>query len=207
MLEFQEHVLKQELDRVPPRSRAAFAACCAQRTSAICRRFLVQSGSNDRTSVFDSAIDYAWNHILDTPHAATTDQMLASVMALIPDQDAPGWTPLTAYAEDGLSSLAYCLRCLKSGESQEAVWAAGRPYEALDYFVTVRDNISPDGQASEARILGDPVIQAELARQARDIAELSAIGDSLGRPLLDELRRRSESEQVISSDELDQIMS
>ena len=125
MLEFQEHVLKQKLDRLPARSRIAFAACCAQRTSAICHRYLSQSNPN-RAATLDAAMGYAWDHILSASQRATTDRMLESVMSLIPDQDAPGWTPLTAYAEDALSALAYCLQCVQSGDTQEATWAARR---------------------------------------------------------------------------------
>ena len=118
--------------------------------------------------------------------------------AFLPDQDAPGWTPLTAYAEDALSALAYCLQCLRSPDAQEAAWAARRVYEALDYFVTTRDNISPDEPGGDVRVLGDSVIQAELERQARDITDLSRAGDSLPQELLDNLRQRSLVEQAIS---------
>lgn len=81
-------------------------------------------------------------------------------MALIPDQDAPGWTPLTAYGEDGLSVLAYCVSCLQSEEAQDAAWAARRVYEALDYFVTNRDEFSPNDSAADTRVLSDSVVQA-----------------------------------------------
>ncbi|MEX0677019.1 MAG: DUF416 family protein [Pirellulales bacterium] len=198
MLKFQEQVLKHDLDRLPPRSRVAFAASCAQRLADVYHRFLANSGRNDRSAACDAALDYAWTHILTSPEVATTDRLLAEVMALIPDQDAPGWTPLTAYAEDALSALAYCLQCLQSADAQEAAWAARRVYEALDYFVTSRDNISPSEPGAEMRVLGDSVIQAELERQARDIADLSSAGDSLLRELLDNLRQRSAAEQAIT---------
>ena len=137
-------------------------------------------------------------HILTSPKEVTTDRLLAQVIGLIPDQDAPGWTPLTAYAEDALSALAYSLQCLRSADAQEAVWAARRVYEALDYFVTTRDNISPDEPGGEQRVIGDSGIQAELQRQARDISDLMVAGDSLSQELLDNLRRRSVANQAIS---------
>ena len=42
MLAFQEQVLKHALDRLPPRSRVAFAASCAQRLTDVCHRFLAR---------------------------------------------------------------------------------------------------------------------------------------------------------------------
>ncbi len=201
MLEFQEHVLKQQLDRLPPRSRVAFAACCAQRMMDVCHRFLACSRQNDRTGTCDAALDHVWTHILDASEMTVTERLLTKIIALIPDQDAPGWTPLTAYAEDGLSALAYCLRCVRSADSQDATWAARRVYEALDCLVTNSDNSSPDGPTDEARVVSEPLIQAELERQVRDLADLSAAGDSLSQQLLDRLRKRSAQEQAIAPEQ------
>jgi uncharacterized protein YjaG (DUF416 family) len=198
MLTFQEKALKQGLDRLPPRSRVAFAASCAQRLASVYHRYAAQSGQADRGDLFDDALAYVWTHLWTTPNKPTIDRLLADVMALIPDEDAPGWTPMTPCAEDATSALAYCLRCLQSGDAQEATWAAGRVYEALDHFVTSRDDISPSEPGGEARILGDSVIQTELERQARDIAELRSVGDSQSRTLFDNLRQRSVVEQAIA---------
>ncbi len=153
------------------RVRVAFAAACAQRLANVYQTFL---GQDDRADKCNDAIEYAWAHILTDSDEAITEQLITGVMALIPDQDAPGWTPLTAYAEDALSSLAYCLQCLKTSDPQFAVWAARRVYEALDFFVTTRDHISPDNTADERRILGDSFVQAELARQTRDLSDLNS---------------------------------
>lgn len=197
MLKFEENVLKQDLGRLHPRSRVAFAASCAQRLSDAYRRFLANSGRTDRADFCDEAINYAWNHILLLPEKATADRLVAEVMALIPDEDAPGWTPWTASGDDALSALAYCLRCLQSLDPQDAAWAARRVYEALDYFVTTRDSISPSDPGMEIVILSDPAIQAEFERQARDKGDLISAGDFLTQQLLDNLRQRSTKQQAI----------
>ena len=171
MLTFQEQTLVHDLSRLPPSARVAFAAACAQRLANVYQTFL---GQDDRADKCNDAIEYASAHILTDSDEAITEQLITGVMALIPDQDAPGWTPLTAYAEDALSSLAYCLQCLKTSDPQFAVWAARRVYEALDFFVTTRDHISPDNTADERRILGDSFVQAELARQTRDLSDLNS---------------------------------
>ncbi len=198
MLKFEEQSLKHELDQMPPRLRTAFAASCAQRLVGVYRTFLAKRGQADRANLCDDAINYVWTHILAPPETTTTSRLLAEVMSLIPDQDAPGWTPLTAYSEDALSALAYCLRTLQSADVQDAAWAARRVYEALDYFVNIRDDISPNEPGAEMRVLSDSVVQAELERQARDIADLNAAGDFLSRELLDRLRQRSVAQQAIT---------
>lgn len=197
MLKFHEQSLKQELDQLPRRSRVAFAASCAQRLVSVYHSFAAKSGQAGRANLVEHAMDYIWAHILAVPEKETAVRQLANVMALLPDEDAPGWTPLTAYAENALSAMAYCLQCLQSGDAQDATWAARHVYDALDQLVTSRDKISPSEPGAEARILCDIAIQAELERQARDIADLSAAGDFLSPELLDSLRRRSAAEQAI----------
>ncbi|WP_437224554.1 hypothetical protein SH661x_003680 [Planctomicrobium sp. SH661] len=124
-------------------------------------------------------------------------QMLNEIDKEIPDEDAPGWTPLTPYTDDVFSSTAYCLECLQTGLAQDATWAARRVYEALDHFVGNKDNAFATEIEADADINKTPVIQTELYRQARDLAELNEVGDHLSPGFLDILRKRSESEQAI----------
>jgi uncharacterized protein YjaG (DUF416 family) len=193
MLNFQENLLRDELDQLPAQSRVAFAASCAQRLVGAYHRFAAETRQPNGARL-DRAVDYVWAHILGAQEKETTEILLGAVMALIPQGDAPGWTPLTAYAEDAVSSVAYCLRCLLTSDSQEAAWAARRVYEALDAFVISRDNITPGAPGAEESILSDPVIQAELKRQIRDVADLKAVGRSLSAGFLKSLRERSGAE-------------
>lgn len=197
MLKYDEPLLKQALERLPARSRVAFAVSCAQRLQDAYHRFLAQQGLTNRAIDCDGVLEYVWSYILTPPQRDVAQRMLGEVMTLIPDQDAPGWTPLMIYGEDALAALAYCLSCLLSGDSQEAAWVARRAYESLDYFVSRRDDVDRNDAVAEARLLADPIIQAEFARQNRDIADLTHLGEALSQEFLNDLRRRSEREQIV----------
>lgn len=197
MLKFQEQLLSKTLAGLSPAARVAFAASCAQRLANAYRYFFETKDCPEQIEICDNALDYAWSHILQDSDTQAIDRILSIILAMVPDQDAPDWTPSMAYAEDALSAIAYCLNCLQSANPQESAWAARRVYEALDTFVTQRDNISPSEPGAEARILRDGIIQIELQRQARDVEYLGLAGKNLTQEFLDRLRRRSVKEQAI----------
>jgi hypothetical protein len=70
-------------------------------------------------------------------------------------------------------------------------------YEALDYFVSIKLNVSPDDPDGEMAVLRDSAIQAELERQVRDITDLSEAGDLLSHEAVAKLRQRSTTEQAL----------
>ena len=174
MLSYQEDVLKEALNRLPGPLRIVFAASCAQRLMGVYR------ASTERMCApaagLETALAYVWTHLGERLRREEAEQVLADVMALIPDEDAPGWNPLTSYAADAASAVAYALRCLMSSDAQEAAWAARRVYEALEHYVSSRNCMGPGDAASEGRILGAPIIQAGLRRQNRDLNDLQSAG-------------------------------
>ncbi len=196
MLKFQEQALREELGQLPAKLRVAFAVGCAQRLVSVYRVFAAKTEQPDGAKL-ESALEYVWTHLLLCQNKETTERVLAEVMALIPNEDAPGWTPLTAYAEDAVSAVAYSLRCLLSSDPQDAAWAARRVYEALDQFVISRDDITLGDPGAEDHIVGDPIVQAELERQRRDISDLMSTGEPLPPELLESFRVRSSAEQAI----------
>lgn len=69
-------------------------------------------------------------------------------------------------------SVAYALRARLSGDAQEVAWSARVAYEALDHFVINRENVDTNIPGEEQRVLSHPLVQAEFARQRRDLDEL-----------------------------------
>jgi uncharacterized protein YjaG (DUF416 family) len=176
MIRYEEKKLVQELERLPRRLRTVFAAACAERLLPAYRRFEKRSRRGDSKELA-TILKRLWDDLEGTSMTSEeVEAMIAKCMTLIPREDEGPWIEEQAAAEDAGAAVAYALRCRKSGESQEAAWAARRCYEALDHFVVNRDNIDTNAPGAEERIFGDPLVQAELLRQQRDLDDLMNAG-------------------------------
>jgi uncharacterized protein YjaG (DUF416 family) len=195
-LKYDERMLKHELDQLPWQASMAFAASCAQRLADAYRRFAAIDARGDALR-FDRVMDYLWSCVLTADNDRIAAETLEGVMSLLVDEQSPGWTTATGYAQDALTSLAYSIRYMLSHDTQEAVWAARCVYEAVDTYVIERDDIDTNLPDAETQILRDPVVQAELARQARDLGELKAVGSRLSEDFLATIRQRSIAEQSL----------
>jgi hypothetical protein len=196
MFTYDEKLLRLELDQLSCQACIAFVASCAQRLAHTYHRLAASDAHRDAAK-FDSAMDYVWACVLTGSNEHTTADVLEDVMSLLVDEDSSGWTPATGYAEDAVSSLAYSLRYMLYHDAQEAIWAARLVYEAVDGYVIERDDIELNSQDAELRILQNPVVQAELERQARDLNELKAVGNRLSADFLIAMRQRSVKEQAL----------
>ena len=195
MKRFDETALLQRLERLPRALRVAFAAACAQRMLPAYNAFSAVNGQGSPDEV-DLAMGRVWSGLFD-PGVPEVERDIARVMELIPREDADEWLPEQPYAEDATAALVYALRTAKSGEAQEAAWAARRVYEALDHHVMNRLGIE-----GEEEVLDHPLIQAEFVRQDRDLAmlERAAGTDASARGAVSELRTRSLHEASLMFD-------
>ncbi len=188
MLHYKEADLVRALARVAVRLRVAFAAACAERLLPAYEDFCKRARRGDQTAL-SGILKRVWEHLLS--QEMTAEQIrteLNRCMALIPGEDDEPWVDEQAYAEDAASAVAYTLRALESREPQEAAWAARRAYEAADHYVTHRIGIE-----GELQVLAHPIVQAELARQRRDLDELRWAGQE-PTGLIDRLRDRARTE-------------
>lgn len=192
---YDETVLIKRLELLPRALRVAFAASCAQRLLPAYAAFSAVSGQGSPNEV-EQAIGRVWSGLFD-PSMPEVERDIARIMELIPREDGDEWFSEQPYAEDATAALAYALRTAKSGEAQEAAWAARRAYEALDHHVMNRLGIE-----GEEEVLSHPLIQAEFVRQDRDLAMLeSAAGtDASARAAVNELRTRSLHEALLMFD-------
>jgi uncharacterized protein YjaG (DUF416 family) len=190
---YDERAIIEALDALSPARRVAFAATVAER---MLPAFSAYSGATRQDSgVLTSIMDRLWRDLDgDALTAADVRDALARCMERLPDEDALGWTPARTYADDACAALAYALRARLSGSSQEAAWAARRAYESVDHFAQAEHGIDPADPAAEARLLATSVVQDELRRQRRDLAELT--GSETDAELFRRLRARARSESA-----------
>ena len=191
MFRFDEKELSRQIKRLSKQHRAAFAAACAQRLLPAYERFSKKTGKGGYLSLAN-ILEHLWKDLASDQVAAEDIQMrISTSMALIPGEDDGPWVSEQACAEDAASALAYALRCLRTGEAQEAAWAARRAYECLDHYVTNSEKIDTNVSGIEVQVLSHPLIQAELGRQQRDLIEL--LDKSI---TVKELRERAKSEAL-----------
>lgn len=178
------------LEALTPKARLIFALLCASRLLPAYRRFYETTGRG-KPSVVEALAGRLWRLAgADETDESSLREAADECERLVPSED-EGWDEATQpYAEDAAAALAYAFRARLTGRAQEAAWAGRRAYEALDHHV--RNLLQDD---DEANILSHPLVQAELARQRRDLTELAKLERSHA---MDEavlvLRMRAEAE-------------
>ena len=193
-LVYDEAEMIQSLSHLTTPMRTAFALLAATRIVPAYRRFHSQTGRGDPVAL-ESLIERLWQDIDGDPIPdeelkRATDRALS----LVPTE-AEGWDEETQpYAEDAAAAVAYAFRARSTDSPQEAAWSARRVYESLDHYVTRITGMSPEEREDELAILSHPLIQAELARQRRDLNDLENSMTGSSRVSMAELRGRSKRE-------------
>lgn len=197
ILEFSRTQLSRKLERLPPLLRVVFAAACAERLVPAYAAFSDLSEQGDPETI-TRVFKRLWEDIDGNPMTEGEVQAnLSACMDLIPPDDDASLGAESGYAEDVVAALAYTLTCRQNGDSQEAMWSGEQAYNALDHFVINRDNVDLNALDAERRILADPLIQAELARQHRDINELLGAADEDVKQVAAKFRERARAEAKI----------
>ena len=170
-LHFDEATVVSALSQLADTKASAFAAACANRLSNEVRRLGYAFDSSD---LLIGTIDIIWD-ALDEHHAiAETPE--AEILAAMPDEDdEPRFE--AAVIEDACAATVYALRSLRSGDPQDAAWAARRAYETVDRHASRFINELEYTESVESQILIHPFVQQELQRQERDLKLISSDGD------------------------------
>jgi hypothetical protein len=184
---FENVGLTDNLKKLGPNRRAAFAAACAQRILPGYGRFAADRPPRGRETL-EGALAALWEDLMGS---SMSDEDLRSKKeaceAELPGEEGEGeWGPL---AEDAVAAVVYALECREQGSSESAALSARRAYEAVDYLVTY-DEVGRVVKSDEAA-LADPVVQAELARQARDLEELGRESGEEETDLFGRIRERA----------------
>ena len=200
ILRFSRTQLTRKLDRLPLPLRLIFAATCAERLLPAYVTSSNLTGKGDPETLA-RILARLWEDIAGDPMTESEVQAnISTCMDLIPTDYHEPWFVEQASAENASTAVVYALTCRQSGGSQEAMWSAEQAYNALDHFVINRENVDLNAPEAESRLLAHPLLQAELARQRRDIEELfGAVGDDV-RQTAAKFRQRAKAEAKIVFD-------
>ncbi len=147
--------LLRPLRALPVRSRAAFAAACAERLAPAYAAWRRRTG---RVDASQEILDRLW----------AGERPIVECSALIPGDDEP-FLDERPYAVHAMSALACAVRAFE--DLAEAVRAAEHARAAAAHHVSHRLGLG------DAAVSSHIVVQAELARQERDLEDLAANGE------------------------------
>jgi hypothetical protein len=159
-------------------------------------RFSHEAGTAD-VETLRAALNRLWDDVTGNKPLSELELRASAkkCLALVPrEEDEP--SDEQPCAEDAVVALVYALEARVKASSQEAAWSARRAYEALDHFVTVDDS-GVVVTANEQRLLEHPLVQAEFARQRRDLDELLGVRDRDAHGVAARLRDRAKEEAGI----------
>lgn len=178
MLNYDETHLVQEIEKLTPQLRVAFAAACATR---LLPAYLAYSGRHEIGSpdTLRAALDATWRFAREGVLTFDPEQEFERCAALVPrDDDDECVNEGFAYAGYAAESVAYAVGVATSGNARRAMLAANCNYDVLDNHLSYELDIdfNVNRPAAIATVLGHPLMQAEFARQQRDLRELAAAG-------------------------------
>ena len=200
MYSYDEAALVQALSLLTSIRQVCFAAASATRQLSMFERlggrlaWQHKAGAREVTAALWKAIQ--------SPATGNEDwqRQLDLVMSWIPDEDDPEFSIEHVFADHAVATVAYAIRCLISGDPQDAGWAARRAYEAADQAAIraagVEFGVTPD---AERIVLSHPIVQRELGRQKEDLAALIDKGE------FGALQRSAFSQELLTVDEANEI--
>lgn len=197
VVRFSEQELVRRLERLPDALRTAFAAACAERMLPAYARFL-HGGHPGDAARLEAILRDLWLDLEGNRTPAIEQQEdINTCMKVLSERDEQSEQYLDrSLAEDAVAALTYALRSRNSGDPQEAAWAARRAYESVDQFVVEKAQIDTNELGAEERVLSHLIVQAELLRQQRDLAELTANQTNIA-AAAERVRERAKSEANI----------
>ncbi len=180
------------LAKMQPHQQLAFGASCCERMLPNYEMFVREVNWGD-VGPLRRALDTVWNACERTyPREAQLRDLLAQCEQCAPDSE--DFTSLyTSLAQDAVFAICALIDFLLDRNVDRIVSVGRFSTDSIDLFVQEREEMDPQDPLREQKLLKHPLMQQELARQQRDLAE--AINISLGdRVALVSLRARARRE-------------
>jgi hypothetical protein len=163
---YDEDFLVATLSQISKAGMAAFACSCAQRSVGALEDFL-EKNNPQKINLGRESLDLLWKAILEDKSLSWPDSITQTILDQVAAPASIAHPELYAWAEDAAASLCYAALALKSGDSQNAGWAARRVFDMAFYAAENQT------KSSKLEVLDScEVVQRELERQAQDLEML-----------------------------------
>ena len=193
--------LKADLKELPQRTRAAFAAACAERLYPAYAAFVQASGRDDN-GLIRRTLDLAWDGSrTGVVAAADPADLFEQCVALIPSDESPEEV-IPAHAEDAIASVAYALQAAAGLDDKAAGWAAEQVTNCLDTFL-LSSEIDISAPDAEQLVWEHPLVVTEVRRRQGDLRQLAETPD--WPTAVDAVRATSTGVSALPLDRLDQM--
>jgi hypothetical protein len=160
---YDEDELVAKLSQMSKLGMAAFACSCAERSFGALSEFFKRTNPS-KIPFARRNMDVLWQAILEEKPLLWSDSITEETLAyaaVTPNQEFP---ELSAWAEDASAAICYTAFTLKSGDAQNAGWAARRVFD-LTFYAAEDQTKSTNLHELDA----SDVVQRELQRQSRDL--------------------------------------
>ena len=185
MLAYSEDELTERVSSLSPGRRAAFAVGCARHLwSAV-----GPAWARNDLSESARALERCATILMDALEArdarshreSELTKLSTDVEALLPADEDPRFECLAdelVYVQFAVAALLHAAAVVRHGDVRAAVWAARQAYDSADQRAqrSLHHQAGVFDEAFERQILATEIVQGELARQDRALAQIAAHG-------------------------------
>jgi hypothetical protein len=176
LLHYDETELLQKLSSLEGSGCGVFAASCAERLVHLVLGHPHRDASRDPEAL-RLALDVLWDALATRESRFGLAELVEGLDDLVIEDDAVD-NQAPPYLQNAVAACIYALQTQLEGDCRSAIWAAREVTDALDFFIISRDDIDINAAGSAARVMSDPLLQAELHRQGFCLSRLITDGDS-----------------------------
>jgi RHS repeat-associated protein len=195
ILTFDHDQLLAQISRLTPSCKLALCAASAEPLIGFYEQFWHLRGEGP--SAFRKYLDAIWDYLEKGPDQSgpAAEEMLTTAQRNVPDEDE---IPADSYAQESALAVTYALDVWVTSRNDMVLACLEQCYNVADNFVlnttVLTDMISED---DELAVLAHPVVQAELARQQRDLTRCRNLVDGQWEGLVASLRAEAKAARSV----------
>ncbi len=197
LLTYDEDATVNRLWQLSSISRVIYAGSCTERLLATYEAYVGECRNSLAMSI-RGILERIWQDIANREMAVDLGGYLDTCLSSVPRDDGEEQDLERRLAVHVRAAAACSLLAKRTGDPREAMQVGRRACQAAGDYVVATRSTHPGRHRAETRVLSHPLVQAELARQQRDVLELHA-GVKSGElhPRIDTFRSRAQSESIL----------